>query len=120
MDARKWNEMVNSWTEGKAESPYAELMKYQGEVNNGGHYQYFTNLEYSGVLDKELPVLKEILPPGFRDILEKAYQAYLASEQNDDEEESEEEEAVLEQCDRYFYANEGEIDKILEEYASKF
>ena len=30
--------------EGKAESPYAELMTYQGDINNGGHSQYFSNV----------------------------------------------------------------------------
>ena len=40
----KWNKMWELWAEGKAGSPYAELMTYQSEVNNGGHSQYFSNV----------------------------------------------------------------------------
>ena len=36
----KWNKMWDLWTDGEAESPYAELMTYQSEINNGGHGQY--------------------------------------------------------------------------------
>lgn len=42
---QKWNKMWELWSEGKIASPYAELMTYQSEVNNGGHNQYFTNVE---------------------------------------------------------------------------
>ena len=41
----KWNKMWDLWTDGNAESPYAELMTYQSEINNGGHGQYFCNIE---------------------------------------------------------------------------
>lgn len=34
---RKWNLMWDMWVAGNAESPYAELMEYESEVNNGGH-----------------------------------------------------------------------------------
>ena len=37
----KWNKMWELWTEAKVEVPYAQLMTYQSEVNNGGHDQYF-------------------------------------------------------------------------------
>ena len=40
----KLNKLWELWEEEKAASPYAELMTYQSEVNNGGHSQYFTNV----------------------------------------------------------------------------
>ena len=39
----RWNKIWDLWAEGKAKSPYSELMTYDGEVNNGGHDQYFFN-----------------------------------------------------------------------------
>ena len=33
----KLNKLWELWEEEKAASPYAELMTYQSEVNNGGH-----------------------------------------------------------------------------------
>ena len=38
----KWNKIWDLWAEGEAESPYAELITYQSEINNGGHGQYFS------------------------------------------------------------------------------
>lgn len=38
---RKWNKMWDLWAEGEAAAPYAQLMTYDSEVNNGGHSQYF-------------------------------------------------------------------------------
>ncbi len=46
----KWNKMWELWTEEKVASPYAELMTYQSEINNGGHDQYFSNVENTGDL----------------------------------------------------------------------
>ena len=59
--------------------------------------------------------LETILPSQLRETLEKAYEAYLALEENDDEKAEE----ILEQCDDLFYENEEEINHILEEYAAK-
>lgn len=53
-EQKKWNKMWDLWVEERIESPYAELMTYQSEVNNGGHDQYFSNLEERGVLQKEI------------------------------------------------------------------
>ena len=36
-EQKKWNIMWDLWVEGRADSPYAELMTYQSEINNGGH-----------------------------------------------------------------------------------
>ena len=57
-EQKKWNIMWDLWVEGRADSPYAELMTYQSEINNGGHDQYFFNIENSGNLQKEMAVLK--------------------------------------------------------------
>lgn len=114
-DQLKWNKMWELWTEDHADSPYAELMTYQSEINNGGHAQYFTNVENTSDLHKEMLSLETILPSKFRETLEKAYRAYLTLEEKDDEKAEE----ILEQCDDLFYENEDEINHILEEYADR-
>jgi len=112
----KWNKMWELWTEEKVASPYAELMTYQSEINNGGHDQYFTNVENTGDLSKEISALEQILSTELKDNLNKAYKAYMILEKNDEDEEAEE---TLEQCDDVFYENEEEINRLLEEYACK-
>lgn len=59
--------------------------------------------------------LETVLPSQLKGTLKKAYEAYLALEENDNEKA----EAILEQCDDMFYENEEEINRILEEYAAK-
>ncbi len=107
--------MWDLWTEEKAESPYSELMTYQSEINNGGHSQYFTNVENTSDLQKEMSALETILSEKLKENLNKAYKAYLILEETDDETAEE----TLEQCDDVFYENEEEINHTLEEYASK-
>ena len=115
-EQQKWNKMWELWTEEKVETPYAELMTYQSEINNGGHSQYFTNVENIGDLQKEMSALEQILSKKLGTNLKKAYKAYLVLEENEDDEKSEE---TLEQCDDVFYENEEEINQALKEYASK-
>ena len=115
-EQKKWNKMWELWVEGNAESPYAELMTYQGEINNGGHDQYFTNVENTGDLQKEMSVLENILSEKLQQNLQKAYQAYLILERKQDDEDAEE---TMEQCDNVFYENEGEINQLLTEYATR-
>ena len=112
-EQQKWNKMWDLWVEGKVDSPYAEMMTYQSEVNNGGHDQYFVNVENTGDIKKEMSELKAILPEILNDNLEKAYEAYLLIEENDGDEKAEE---VMELCDDVFYENEKEINRLLEEY----
>lgn len=107
--------MWDLWAEGKADSPYAELMTYQSEINNGGHSQYFCNVENTGCLKNEMASLKSILPAVLEYNLNKAYAAYLVLEEKEDEEAQE----LLESCDDVFYENEEEVNALLEEYASK-
>lgn len=115
-EQQRWNKIWDLWTEGKAASPYSEIMTYQSEINNGGHDQYFFNVENTGDIQKEMSMLKTVLSEILKDNLEKAYQAYLLLEETDDDEKAE---AVMEQCDDVFYENEEEINRLLEEYATK-
>ena len=111
----KWNKMWELWTEEKTKSPYTELMTYQSEINNGGHSQYFCNVDNVSDLKKEMSALEEILTPLLRENLQKAYKADLILEEKEDDEKAEE---VLEQCDDIFYENEEQINHILQEYAN--
>ena len=111
----KWNKMWELWTEEKTKSPYTELMTYQSEINNGGHSQYFCNVDNVSDLKKEMSALEEILTPLLRENLQKAYEAHLILDKNEDDEKAEE---VLEQCDDVFYENEEQINHILQEYAN--
>ena len=110
----KWNKMWDLWTEGEAESPYAELMTYQGEINNGGHSQYFFNIENNDDLGKEMSALENILSNKLIDNLHKAYKAHLILEENEDDEKAEE---IMEQCDALFFEHEEEINSKLQAYA---
>lgn len=108
----KWNKMWDLWVENEADSPYAELMTYQSEVNNGGHAQYFCNIEDKVDVEKEMSVLEQVLSPKMSANLKKAYKAYLEEDDGKSEE-------ILEKFDDLFYENDEEINRVLEEYASK-
>ena len=115
-EQKKWNKMWELWSEGEADSPYAELMTYQSEINNGGHGQYFTNVGSTSNLQKEISALETILSAKLNNNLQKAYKTYLKLEANENDEKAEE---ILEQCDNLFYENEEEINNTLESYAEK-
>ena len=112
---RKWNKMWELWAAERAHSPYAELMTYQSEINNGGHFQYFDNVSNTSDLQKEMLSLQTILPPQLSETLKKAYEAYLALEENEDENAEE----ILKQCDHTFYEHEEEVNRILAAYAAE-
>lgn len=101
----RWNKMWTLWCRGEADSPYAELMTYLGEVTNGGHSQYFTNTVF---LKADMEVLDTALPPTLRDNLHTAYAAYQA---DDDE--------ILARCDAFFTENEDRVNDLLKEYAQR-
>ena len=111
-EQQKWNKMCELWAEGQVESPYAELLAYQAEVNNGGHAQYFCNAENAGDLHKEISALKTALSPKLQANLEKAYGVSLVPDEQLAEK-------ILGQCDNVFYENEEEIFCALKEYAAK-
>lgn len=110
----KWNKMWELWGQKKTKSPYTELMTYQSEINNGGHSQYFCNVDNVSDLKKEMSALEEILTSLLRENLQKAYKADLILEEKEDEEAEE----ILDQCDDVFYENEEQINRILQEYAN--
>ena len=74
----KWNKMWELWTEEKTKSPYTELMTYQSEINNGGHSQYFCNVDNVSDLKKEMSALEEILTPLLRENFQKAYRHLMS------------------------------------------
>ncbi len=115
-EEKKWNKMWDLWVDEQVDSPYAELMTYQSEINNGGHDQYFVNVENTGDLQAEMSALASILPVKLKNNLQKAYEAYLVLEEKEEDEKAEE---IMEQCDDLFYENEVEINHILEQYAKK-
>ena len=114
IEAQKWNKMWDLWVEEEADSPYAELMTYQSEVNNGGHMQFFDNVSNTDDLSKNMEVLYSILKGTLRENIEKAYNAFLAYDENDENDTISE---IMDECDDVFYANENEIERILKEYA---
>ena len=115
-EQKKWNKMWELWAENRADTPYAEVMTYQSEVNNGGHDQYFFNVEQTGDLQAEISILENVLSEELRSNLLTAYDAYqmLADKESDVEWE-----AILERCDNVFFKNEEEINRILKAYAAK-
>ena len=115
-EQKKWNKMWDLWVEGRADSPYAELMTYQSEVSNGGHDQYFFNIGNTGNLQKEMTTLETVLPPKLQRNLRDAYNAYLMLANEKSEKKAE---TILEQCDNEFYKDEEDINRILREYASQ-
>ncbi len=115
-DEPKWNKMWDLWADGKIASPYAELMTYQSEVNNGGHDQYFLNVGNTGSIGNEMTMLEKLLPARLYSNLTDAYRAYQALEENEDDEKAAE---TLEKCDDFFYENEEEINQILEKHSSQ-
>lgn len=110
------NKMWELWGKGEIKSPYDELMTYQNEIYNGGHEQYFTNIEIIGDVQKDMVALKTVLPNVLNTNLQKAYTAYLKLEENVDDEAAEK---TIAECDDVFYDNEEVINHILEKYAAK-
>lgn len=115
-EQQKLDQIWSLWEEGQADSPYSELMTYQSEVGNGGHDQYFYNMENTGDLKKEMATLNAILPIKLKNNLDKAYEAYLLLKEKEGDEKSKE---ILERCDDVIYENEEALNYILREYANK-
>jgi hypothetical protein len=108
----QWNKMWDMWAEEEAASPYAELMTYESEINNGGHMQFFDNVSNTDDLPQTISILYTVLSGTLKQNLENAYRAY--SEQQEDEDTLDE---ILNVCDNVFYENESEVEEILKEYA---
>lgn len=111
---RKWNKMWDLWAEGEAEAPYAQLMEYESEVNNGGHSQYFFNVANCGDLKAEADILLKTLPEPLLTNFQKAYEAFSGQEDICDDEND----SLFEECDHVFYAQEQLLIDILKDYAN--
>lgn len=110
---RKWNRMWDLWVEGKADVPYAQLMEYESEVNNGGHSQYFFNVANCGDLKAEAEILLKVLPEPLLSNFRRAYEAFSGQEDICDDENDE----LFEECDGLFCQNEALLMDILKGYA---
>lgn len=113
----KWNKMWELWADGKVESPYNELMSYHGEVNNGGHYQFFSNTDNIGNSETVVETLSSVLSEDLKINLKKAYTAYINLEKDIDIDHYEQ---IMKKCDNIFYENENVIIKMLETYSKQF
>lgn len=112
---QKWDLMWDLWMQGKAASPYGELMHYESEVNNGGHSQYFFNLSNSDEYDlsAEVETILPILPEPLRENLKRGYDAFAVQEDISSDENDE----LFDECDDVFYENEQLLISVLKEYA---
>lgn len=111
---QKLNKLWDMWAEGKAAAPYAQLMTYQGEVNNGGHDQYFFNVNEVSDVKAEVEAVLSILPEPLKGNLLRGYEAYKACPDAEDENDD-----VFNECDDVFYANEQLLIDLLQRYANE-
>lgn len=109
---KRHNKMWDLWSEDKLPSPVADLMLYQAEVNNGGHDQFFFNLENrleDDAFDNTVAGVRSLLSGNLLKNFEKALEAFKAYE--DDADRACE---ILDRCDDFYYENEDEINAIIE------
>ena len=110
---QKWNKMWDLWVEDRAEAPYAQLMEYDSEVNNGGHSQYFFNVANCGDVAAAAQILLTALPEPLLSNFQSGYEAFAAQKDICDDENDE----LFDQCDSVFYDNEQILLDMLAEYA---
>lgn len=113
---QKLDKMWDLWAVNKLDLPCAKLMKYESEVNNGGHSQYFFNVANCGDLAVEVEAVLSMLPEPLRENLARGYAAF--SEQDDISDDVNDE--LFEECDEVFYEHEQLIIDILYETAKNF
>ena len=113
---QKLEKMWELWAEDKLDLPCAKLMKYESEVNNGGHSQYFYNVANCGDLAVEVEAVLSMLPEPLRENLARGYAAF--SEQDDISDDVNDE--LFEECDDVFYEHEQLIIDIIYETAKNF
>ncbi len=113
---QKLNKMWELWAEEKLDLPCAKLMKYESEVDNGGHSQYFFNVANCGDLVVEVEAVLSMLPEPLRENLARGYAAF--SEQDDISDDANDE--LFEECDDVFYEHEQLIIDIIYEAAKSF
>ena len=113
---QKLDKMWDLWAINKLDLPCAKLMKYESEVNNGGHSQYFYNVANCGDLAVEVEAVLSMLPEPLRENLARGYAAF--SEQDDISDDVNDE--LFEECDDVFYKHEQLIIDIIYEAAKSF
>ena len=112
----KLDKMWELWAEDKLDLPCAKLMRYESEVNNGGHSQYFFNVANCGDLAVEVETVLTMLPEPLRENLKKGYEAFASQEDIADDEN----EDLFEKCDAVFYEHEQLIIDMIYEAAKTF
>ena len=113
---QKLDKMWDLWAINKLDLPCAKLMKYESEVNNGGHSQYFYNVANCGDLAVEVEAVRSMWPEPLRENLARGYAAF--SEQDDISDDVNDE--LFEECDEVFYEHEQLIIDIIYETAKNF
>lgn len=113
---QKLDKMWELWGEDKLDSPCAKLMKYESEVNNGGHSQYFFNVANCGDLAVEVEAVLSMLHDPLRENLARGYAAF--SEQDDISDDVND--GLFEECDDVFYEHEQDIIDMIYEAAKNF
>ena len=113
---QKLDKMWDLWAVNKLDLPCAKLMKYESEVDNGGHSQYFYNVANCGDLAVEVEAVLSMLPEPLRENLARGYAAF--SEQDDISDDVNDE--LFEECDDVFYEHEQLIIDIIYETAKNF
>ena len=113
---QKLDKMWDLWADNQLELPCAKLMKYESEVNNGGHSQYFFNVANCGDLAAEVEAVLSMLPEPLRENLARGYTAF--SKQDDISDDVNDE--IFEECDDVFYEHEQLIIDIIYEAAKNF
>ena len=118
-DSDNLDTLIDMWVDGKLEGPINDLLSYDGEVQNGGHLQFFEN--YNDNLYDMMISLKEILPSDFYNNLEKAYGEYKKAGYEIDSVDDFVNvalEGTLDDADNFYYSNDKIINKILQDYAN--
>lgn len=113
---QKLDKMWELWADDKLNLPCARLMKYESEVNNGGHSQYFFNIANCGDLAVEVEAVLAMLPEPLRENLARGYAAFSTQEDISDDINDE----LFEECDDVFYEHEQLIINIIYEAAKSF
>lgn len=113
---QKLDKMWVLWAIDKLNLPCAKLMKYESEVNNGGHSQYFFNIANCGDLATEVEAVLSMLPEPLRKNLARGYAAFSAQDDISDDVNDD----LFEECDDVFYEHEQLIIDIIYEAAKRF
>lgn len=108
--------MWELWEKDQLDLPCAKLMRYESEVNNGGHSQYFFNVANCGDLSAEVEAVLSMLPEPLRENLARGYTAFAAQSDISDDVNDE----LFDECDDVFYAHEQLIIDLIYEAAKNF